>query len=350
MVCLSLLFLLLPPARFRSDSEFQDPSSSYKNPSSFYGSLTRIGSVESAHGMMTPRSIGTRSRGMTTPLGTGKRRGFFINPFDPSKMHTEITAYHRRWMHTFPRNRDGFLFQIHHAILEELAETSSLGSSMSRHSSVSSVHLTVGGEEGMFGRRRRYGSMSLDERDALRSGDMSLSGGGGGPRDSSHSGGSSRLGTDSGKNSFRDQILHLPGDSRSSSGDKIPGLDVNSTLNSTKASVSPKPHPLHMTDSAKPHPSHPIGGSDINSEAVKLNQQIVMAKKAADARKLAEDFASVRRTGVDWKSLTEPACLPITTDYFPLKTKLANDYYEHPSKLLVSSYNYGEEEFPDTKT
>lgn len=37
-------------------------------------------------------------------------------------------------------------------------------------------------------------------------------------------------------------------------------------------------------------------------------------------------------TGVDWKSLTIPACLPITTDYFPDKRSLQNDY-------LVSDYN-----------
>ncbi|KAI8435171.1 hypothetical protein MSG28_003534 [Choristoneura fumiferana] len=36
--------------------------------------------------------------------------------------------------------------------------------------------------------------------------------------------------------------------------------------------------------------------------------------------------------GVDWKSLTIPACLPITTDYFPDKRSLQNDY-------LVSDYN-----------
>ncbi|PSN43947.1 DEP domain-containing protein 5 [Blattella germanica] len=35
---------------------------------------------------------------------------------------------------------------------------------------------------------------------------------------------------------------------------------------------------------------------------------------------------------VDWKSLTIPACLPITTDYFPDKRSLQNDY-------LVSDYN-----------
>lgn len=37
-------------------------------------------------------------------------------------------------------------------------------------------------------------------------------------------------------------------------------------------------------------------------------------------------------SGVDWKSLTIPACLPITTDYFPDKRSLQNDY-------LVSDYN-----------
>ncbi|XP_037295548.1 GATOR complex protein Iml1 isoform X9 [Manduca sexta] len=39
-----------------------------------------------------------------------------------------------------------------------------------------------------------------------------------------------------------------------------------------------------------------------------------------------------RAIGVDWKSLTIPACLPITTDYFPDKRSLQNDY-------LVSDYN-----------
>ena len=32
------------------------------------------------------------------------------------------------------------------------------------------------------------------------------------------------------------------------------------------------------------------------------------------------------RAGVDWKSLTIPACLPITTDYFPEERALQTDY------------------------
>lgn len=38
--------------------------------------------------------------------------------------------------------------------------------------------------------------------------------------------------------------------------------------------------------------------------------------------------------GVDWKSLTIPACLPITTDYFPDKRSLHNDYVVSDYTLL----------------
>ena len=243
-------------------------------------------------------------------------------------MHTEITAYHRRWMHTFPRNRDGFLFQSHHVILGDLDEVSSLGSqtpsSMSRRSSVSSVHMTVGGGEGTFAARKRLpGSTSLDDREASRNSELSRSGG----QKDAHSFGSSRQGSDTEKNSFKEKAQD---GGQTHSGEK---LDVSST----KHSEVPKPHPSRVTEGA--------GGGLKSTQLVAF-----AAKKTVDVRKAAEDFASVRRTGVDWKSLTEPACLPITTDYFPPKSKLINDFYEHPSKLLVSSYNYGEEEFPEGKT
>lgn len=38
--------------------------------------------------------------------------------------------------------------------------------------------------------------------------------------------------------------------------------------------------------------------------------------------------------GVDWKSLTTPACLPLTTDYFPDRQGLQNDYTEGCYDLL----------------
>nr|XP_049602672.1 GATOR complex protein DEPDC5 isoform X1 [Syngnathus scovelli] len=41
--------------------------------------------------------------------------------------------------------------------------------------------------------------------------------------------------------------------------------------------------------------------------------------------------------GVDWKSLTTPACLPLTTDYFPDRQKLQSDYTEGCYDLLPHS-------------
>lgn len=45
------------------------------------------------------------------------------------------------------------------------------------------------------------------------------------------------------------------------------------------------------------------------------------------------------RKGVDWKSLTIPACLPITTDYFPDKRSLHNDYVISDYTLLPDDVN-----------
>ncbi|XP_032791433.2 GATOR complex protein Iml1 [Daphnia magna] len=45
-----------------------------------------------------------------------------------------------------------------------------------------------------------------------------------------------------------------------------------------------------------------------------------------------QEWTPALTTGVDWKSLTIPACLPITTDYFPDQRSLQNDF-------LVSEYS-----------
>lgn len=44
--------------------------------------------------------------------------------------------------------------------------------------------------------------------------------------------------------------------------------------------------------------------------------------------------------GVDWKSLTMPASLPITTDYFPEKQSLTNDYVVSDYNLLPEDVNF----------
>ena len=44
-------------------------------------------------------------------------------------------------------------------------------------------------------------------------------------------------------------------------------------------------------------------------------------------------------SGVDWKSLTMPASLPITTDYFPDKRSLENDYTVSQYALIPEDVN-----------
>lgn len=48
---------------------------------------------------------------------------------------------------------------------------------------------------------------------------------------------------------------------------------------------------------------------------------------------------NVRCLGVDWKSLTIPACLPITTDYFPDEVCLRTDYVFSDYNLLPDAVN-----------
>ena len=55
-----------------------------------------------------------------------------------------------------------------------------------------------------------------------------------------------------------------------------------------------------------------------------------------------EDWTAAMKTTVDWKSLTIPACLPVTTDYFPDERLLNNYYKVHNYELFI-----GEEDDED---
>ena len=40
---------------------------------------------------------------------------------------------------------------------------------------------------------------------------------------------------------------------------------------------------------------------------------------------------------MDWTSLTEPACLSITTDYYPDESSISRDYLYYPSLLVINN-------------
>ncbi|CAL4145462.1 unnamed protein product, partial [Meganyctiphanes norvegica] len=60
-----------------------------------------------------------------------------------------------------------------------------------------------------------------------------------------------------------------------------------------------------------------------NSASSTLNRTPGSSQKISSEKRLLwgatgeQEWTAAMTTGVDWKSLTLPACLPITTDYFP---------------------------------
>ena len=235
-----------------------------------------------------------------------KKKPFFINPFDPKKMHAEITAYHRRWMHTFPRNKVGLAFQIHHAIIHESFEESD-----SFEHSLRSL-AALGDSVNLSGSYERQGGHSKGQEIASSSGGKSFSNAQGSSTPLSIKSGKESSGSASPRNSLtKTGSSGSPGLSRKGKG---------GTRGGTKPSDSIKLSRKNQTEESE-------------KSLFSLEKQTFQAQP-----KVAEDFASIRRSGTDWQSLVEPACLPITSDYFPSDSTLHRDYFLYPTKLVVSSY------------
>ena len=153
-----------------------------------------------------------------------QRRRPIVNPFTPQKVHQDVTANKRKWMHVFPRNKEGHAFQPHH----DVSLTSSSGSLLNLSNT-------------------SFGSIWSREIE----------------------------GSPSSLVDQKPQISRLFGKVRSSEGG-----------------------------------CQPI---------------------------IAENFAMTRRRGTDWESVIKPACLPITTDYFPSQKELEQKFSEYNYNLSYES-------------
>ena len=142
-----------------------------------------------------------------------QRRKPIVNPFVPQKVHHNVTANKRKWMHVFPRNREGHAFQPHHDI-----STTSLSASLQ---------------------------------------------------------------------------------------------NLNTSLGSDVLNRSTEDSPSSLLDK-KPQASRLFGK--------------VRSSEGGCQPIVAENFAMTRRMGTDWESVVMPACLPITTDYFPSQKELEQKF------------------------
>ena len=86
--------------------------------------------------------------------------------------------------------------------------------------------------------------------------------------------------------------------------------------------VSPVSHGLQTSQNTTPRRRSQLGRINRHREV----------EKTPDEK---NDWTATVKTGVDWKSLTCPALLPLTTDFYPNKKTLDADYLEYNYKLYI---------------
>ena len=76
------------------------------------------------------------------------------------------------------------------------------------------------------------------------------------------------------------------------------------------------------------------------TQSARINQYQGLEKAPVE-----DDWTATVKTGVDWKSLSCPALLPLTSDFYPNSKTLDSDYLEYNYKLYIEE----EEDFPEEK-
>ncbi|XP_043858131.1 GATOR complex protein DEPDC5 isoform X2 [Dromiciops gliroides] len=206
-----------------------------------------------------------------------------INPFAPSRMPMKLTSNRRRWMHTFPVGPSGEAIQIHHQTRQNMAELQGRGQRELTHSSAELLELAYHEAAG-----RKNTSLSRGVGSGGRAGWAPVPPHPGWQASPPGPG-----------------IRHLP--SRQP-GDSASFLNFSGTSEFSARLVSSSG-----------------GGS-------KAQSKDSLEDSAAASSGPMPGFCCT--VGVDWKSLTTPACLPLTTDYFPDRQGLQNDYTEGCYDLL----------------
>ena len=266
-------------ARFRSDTLDDRRSVDKLDPSGPSGHPAPIvGSSEAWRQFYLPSSQHSST--------TEKKQMAFINPFDPQKVHTELSAYHRRWMHAFPRDKKGYAFQTHHATIQESPRETDTPTERSSDS------MSIGEDEKL-----------TPERDGIDSG--------------------INVGSRSSGSCMRTPSSTIQSSSRQS-------LKLKARFDSRASGIGTR----QGSAMSKAY-------SSLDSFSSQQRQSLVFSfgKRSFEVNpKVVEDFASVQRTGLDWKSVTLPACLPLTTDFFPSEATLNRDYLENPTELVVSTF------------
>ncbi|XP_023034077.1 GATOR complex protein Iml1 isoform X3 [Drosophila willistoni] len=245
-----------------------------------------------------------------------------INPFDPSHVTIKLTSNRRRWTHIFPKGPTGVLIQQHHyqAVPAKSAQRPHQQILQQQRSlqqqQQQQQQLQQNSNNNNNNDREDYMESTSDEHNDQVSNHSLIS-----------------RSTSTQSFVFGEEKLDFFKRRQNSLMSAMPANVPNLTATQAKSYLWGATGEQEWTPAITtvfPNPGKhlkPIVESEHNFGSAPLEAPTEMVGKGKII------------IGVDWKSLTIPACLPITTDYFPDKRSLHNDYVISDYTLLPDDVN-----------
>ncbi|XP_065362330.1 GATOR complex protein Iml1 isoform X3 [Calliphora vicina] len=216
-----------------------------------------------------------------------------INPFDPSHVTIKLTSNRRRWTHIFPKGPTGVLIQQHHYQAVPAKQNCNQFNN-NNDNDYSSC----------------YNSMEYDHTSNCSTLSKSIS-------NSFNTGDTDKLEISRKRNN---SLLNTSG----------------LVANTSTAAVPAKSFLWGATGEQEWTPAITTVNGSVRKHLIPI---VETETTMGNMFETEADGKGKIIIGVDWKSLTIPACLPITTDYFPDKRSLHNDYVISDYTLLPDDVN-----------
>ncbi|KAH8303794.1 hypothetical protein KR018_006009 [Drosophila ironensis] len=246
-----------------------------------------------------------------------------INPFDPSQVTIKLTSNRRRWTHIFPKGPTGVLIQQHHYQAVP-AKTTHAGGSQLQQKPLQQLQNGSGNNNN---ETEEYGCENGEQYDQVSSQSLLRK---------SSSSQSFGMGAD-GMDFFKRRQNSLMNNALPAN---VPNLTATQAKSFLWGATGEQEWTPAITTVKHLRPivegeHHHLGNLEALDRATPPDPYEADAGAGGGGGGRAKIII-----GVDWKSLTIPACLPITTDYFPDKRSLNNDYVISDYTLLPDDVNH----------
>ncbi|XP_056008596.1 GATOR complex protein DEPDC5-like isoform X2 [Ostrea edulis] len=304
-----------------------------------YPIVKKISSKESNNSSETEETYFSRRivGSAESPVGYSRRhihqaksRRALINPFAPSRMQFKMTSNRRRWVHAFPTDPQGAAVQTHHFHVYNKKGSSALLEKLSRESAkMSQLSMDM----------KKQPSFTVQDSSEKCSEPSSLNRA------------ASGLVTEE-KEFYVGSVDSCKSISPTSSLQNLERFGHSSSLGSTNYSSTMdgglqggrvlrhktrenRSYLWGPTGEQEWSPDMTTGQDWFPAHGCQTESRLIKPILTADIH--SQNFCA--GISVDWKSLTMPASLPITTDYFPDKRSLENDYTVSQYTLIPEDVN-----------